>query len=147
VEREIAAASKWWRGCLEHPQSHENGDLYQSTFMTILSVKSHRNPTPEQLDAFEAALTRILRDDYKDRWYPEDHNRASYMRCIFNDYHADPRLAQACREAGIKCGMLTFPCKTRMGIDPGRVKVNGVYSGQPDQIIYSDAQPKEDAGA
>ena len=140
MEREIAAAAKWWRQQLEAPAIQDNGDGFQTLFASAIADKNFRRPTDDQLAAFEAALSEALAAKYRDRWYPDEPDRASYSRCIFNDYGADPVLAEACRRASIRCTMLTFPCKTAMHVNPGSVTVRCGY-GAETVTIYPPKEP------
>ena len=135
MQAEIAAAVKWWRKQLEEPAEQNNGDAFQTAFCSGIAAMKFIRPTDGQLAKFEAALTEILTDYYRDRWPTDNPDAGSYLRTIFNDYGADPRLAQACAAAGIRCGMLTFPCKTAMHVNPGSVTVRCGY-GAEEITIY-----------
>lgn len=135
---EISAAAKWWADQLRTKPKHDNGDATHALLYSLVSAVTKLNP-PEVADRFEVILRGKLAAQINDgkSWYPEEPNRASYNRGVYVDYHAPPVLMDSLAEAGGEGGdMMTFPCKTSMWINPGKVIVKNGY-GADEQTIYS----------
>ncbi len=122
------AAANWWRKALERP-AFDNGDESAAGGMaTMLAMMSHKPPSLEQLDAFEVALSKRLRDGLTERgrW------------TLQVDYDPDPTLYEAAKEAGLAslamkgCG---FPWKTWMSVAPEKVEVAAGYGAKMKTIF------------
>ncbi len=131
TEAQIDAAAKWWKERLRKPKFQllteaERRDPRESgaAFAEVLATVTHKDLTDEQLDRFEEELKAGLRA------------LETPPYCIAVDYHPDAILGDAAERAGIKCGMMiTFPPKTRMYFEAGRVSASCGYGVAPEVIL------------
>lgn len=82
------------------------------------------NISEKQLDLFRRSLTTILRNRYKEHWFPEHPNRGSGYRCIrINSHKMDPIIIQAGMAVGLHVSRLCrfFPSEFTLWIDPQEV--------------------------
>ena len=119
-------AAKWWADHLRKDALLDHGDTSLTGAMTIgmaamLQESEKKGQTPEQIDAFENALAKILakKDGYV------------YLGV---DYNPDHLLVEAAKEAELKLGMTTLPWKTGMWIDNDTIKVSLGYGAEGIEI-------------
>ncbi len=120
-------AAKWWADHLRKDALLDHGDTSPTGAMTIaVATRTQQaekeGQTPEQIDAFEKALAKILakKDGYV------------YLGV---DYHPGHLLVEAAEEAELKLGMTTLPWKTGMWIDDiDTIKVSLGYGAEGVEI-------------
>jgi len=120
---EIAVAAQWWADLLKEEPLHENGDGYQTAWLTTIARQHAKRPTDEQIQKFKEALEAQLSEgDGKQRF-------------VNVDYHPCEELEAAALCAGIKDYDFLLPCKTRMWIRPGSVLVSKGYGAKEVEIF------------
>jgi hypothetical protein len=144
----VIAAAKWWADALRDP-GIDNGETDPMAIGIALMAKSSiPRPSPEQLEAFRAALEVRLEEMLNAR--PEDWEEAkkermhgSIFRCVGVDYGPDEILARAGEDAGFATVTL-WPWKTYMWINPGDVHVSAGYRlarDPPPEQLFPVAEP------
>lgn len=144
---EALAAADWWAGRLTQPITHSlgrPGDRQASinTMMVNVAAETGRQQfTPEQVEAFRVALAerveaRIGADPAT--WRPDAPDWAAAVRVFGCDYGPDGILAEAAEQAGFRLSMFDLPMKTKMWVDPGRVRVAEGYGTEPVVIWQAD---------
>jgi hypothetical protein len=131
---EIKVAAKWWADIiLGAPQ--DNGDAFQSGFATALGLRMP-HPTPEQAERFRELLeTKLMAHTQSEHWRPDDPIWGGARRTLAVDYHPCALLDDTAKAAGIDVNFSTFPMKTVMWIDPGKVEVRCGY-GAPIETLF-----------
>ena len=123
MKRETAKrAARWWAGRLRGQSKLDNGDQSETGGMvwamaTMLQQTEKDNRAPEQIDAFEIALTDVL---------IENESRIQFSG-FGVDYHPDWILSRAAERAGVDLGMVSLPWKTYMHIRGDSVRVSEGY--------------------
>lgn len=81
------------------------------------------NISEKKLDMFRSSLTNILRNRYKDHWFPENPNRGSAYRCLRINSKMDPIIAEAINATGLHVSYFRkfFPFELTLWIDPQEV--------------------------
>ena len=104
-EQAIKTAVKWWSNKLRSRAHHDNGDSSSSSVMACLFADMLSKPiTDEQLEVFEAELTKILE--------VETTNHGFIMLMV--DYDPCVMLYNAAKAAGIS--EYNFPFKTNVNV-------------------------------
>jgi len=123
MKRETAKrAAHWWADRLRGESKLDNGDSSETGAMvwamaTMLQQAEKDNRAPEQIDAFEDALTDVL---------IENEPRIQFSG-FGVDYHPDWILSKAAERAGVDLGMASLPWKTYMHIKGDSVRVAEGY--------------------
>lgn len=100
-EQAIKTAVKWWSNKLRSRAKHDNGDTsVSSLFACALADQLSKPITDEQLEVFEAELTKILEVEL-------DNHRFVMLGC---DYHPCEMLSNAAKASSIS--EHNFPYKT-----------------------------------
>lgn len=148
LDKEAAAAAKWWADELRRGAKLDNGDALSNAMGGVFRTPAQ---PPEKIDLFEKALTRIIAERFEKSaseavaegnplW-----GRA--LRVVAVDYGPCKELADAAEEAGMThYRTTTFPWKTVMWISPGEVTVSHGY-GAKAVTIYSTASQQEEPAA
>ena len=111
-ESEIAAS--WWAENIGQNAKQNNGDSLQSALMLFLA--QHAKVTEEERKLFKKALKQIIDREMK--------SGSGYLS-IYVDYAPDQLLTEAAQLSGVHVS--SFPCKTQMSIEPGKVRVSNGY--------------------
>lgn len=105
-EQAIKTAVKWWSDKLRSRARHDNGDTsVSSLFACALADQLSKPITDEQLEVFEAELTKILEVEIDNHWYI----------LLMVDYDPCKMLYDAAKAAGIS--EHNFPYKTNVHIE------------------------------
>lgn len=94
-------AARWWADFLRYEFTHETGDFKTTSYANYFAPDE--TFAEETIEAFEHALTELLRDQAR-------------PLSITVDYDPDPLLVEAAEQAGIDVGRFSFPVKTSMRI-------------------------------
>ena len=116
-------AAKWWADHLRGNARLDNGDRSETGAMTlvlatILQAKEKEKQSAEQIDRFEAELTKVLLKE-----------KGNYVT-VGVDYDPDYLLCVAAELAELPLGGATLPWKTTMWIEDDSVKVRLGYQGE-----------------
>ena len=94
--------------------------LSASKFLVNLVRLGGPNVDESQLQIFRDCLIEVLREKYRDHWFPENPYKGSGYRCIRINSKMDPIIGKAGKSCGLSSTFLhqTFPCELTMWIDP-----------------------------
>jgi hypothetical protein len=123
---EAVTAAAWWAEQLASPLQHDIGAPLSTAFANVTTDRGRRQRTPEQIDAFRAALACEIEqhlDRWPECWQPEDPQLGAGFRIVRTDYGPDPVLRRAAERADFRLTSFDLPMKTVMWINPGVVKV------------------------
>lgn len=130
---EARAAAAWWADRLRSPgvmnagsrQERELGARdenleFAEVLATTLAHTAAAERDPDSVDRFEGVLAGKIDEALR--------AAGPYGITLGTDYHPDLILGDAAEETGVSGdGMTTFPWKTRMRVEPGRVQVAAGY--------------------
>lgn len=145
IEKEAEVAAEWWKNNIGSGAKHDNGDLFQSLFMQMLSA-NYQIPDSKKEEFKEALKTAIIQE-YESRGRLYGRVQLSFEKnCpevyLSVDYDPDELLFAVARESGLS-GRI-FPVKTKMLIRQGSVKVSAGYGKDFEEIFEgSDKQGKK----
>ncbi len=132
TDRQIEVAVEWWARVLENPKfqtlsPEERRDPASrgAAAAEMIATAFHESPLSEQLEKFKEELAKGLRNASK-------HER----RWLSVDYGPCGLLGDAAERAGMVVGIQTFPWKTCMRLDDGRVSVSYGYRAE-EETLYS----------
>ncbi|MFB6236980.1 MAG: hypothetical protein ABEH81_01280 [Halopenitus sp.] len=129
VEAEVGA--EWWTALLRDPEDVEfdNGDPMYGALVRAMRDPEQHSYDSDVLDEYQSVLAEKIQGGIERRrtWDLDEPEKGStVIKC---DYHTHPVLADAGEEVGIDVsGMMTFPSKTTMWLDPGRIRVRSGYT-------------------
>lgn len=137
VSKEAEVAAAWWADVLRGEPTFSNGDPFAGALASTISDRQDDLPD-EQIADFEDALRDHIVDHLTDMLQVHP----VYTMYVNTDYYPMKELAEAAADAGIDAGMTTFPWKTGMWIEPGKVRVSDP-SGHPSDkdgraVIYDE---------
>lgn len=142
IRKEANVAAKWWADTLRGDPTIDIGD---AKLEGVMNWARDNTPDvdPETIDAFESVLAEEIEEMAVDAgWNPAKPDQGKIYRSIRVDYHPDEILTHAGEAVGIDVGMTTFPSKTDMWIDPGKVTVRAGYSADI-ETIWSEEDDNE----
>jgi len=114
--QQILLAARWWRKVLENPkfQTVNSPEEGEAAFVSQMMAQTlYKKPDKNILDKFEHELRNIL--------------AAENPRYVDVDYNPDRYLRKAAESVGMDAGTGSFPWKTTMFLDGGKVKVRYGY--------------------
>ncbi len=132
---EAMVAAKWWTNTLRTDEPPDTGDSHNDGVMFALSER--KNFSEMELMSFEAELAAGI--EAKISEHEGRHSLGGADPCIkwrwyvslHCDYHSDVLLAEAAERSGLEgSDMTTFPCKTSMEINRGKIVVSRGYAAR-----------------
>lgn len=144
MQKELAAAAKWWADQLRAPAVQDNGDRFQTAFASFAATKLPPLE-PEMIRRFENEFISCIQEHYQRinaAWDRSNPTWGGYERVVGVDYDPHPVLYDAAERAGFSAH-LRFPCKTVMQIGPGYVQVACGYRA-PYVTLYKETTDGDD---